>query len=118
MFSVVVGHVLRTFTPIETELPLGGAATKPMEAHPNHFDTTLDDGVTDEARCCGVVSLNGRTGLRPSHLVEGIAKGDHFPGCGVQGCELCLGGGGQDKFDDVGDAEDWPIISRNGVILR
>ena len=43
MFSVVVGHVLRSFTPIETELSLGGAATKPMEAHPNHFDTVLDD---------------------------------------------------------------------------
>ena len=58
MFGVVVHHVVRSSTPVETELTLCGAASEPMEAHPNHFDSALDYCVADEARRGRVVRLN------------------------------------------------------------
>ena len=49
MLGVIVCHVGCAFVPVESELSLGGTAAQPVEAHPNHFDSSLDDRVLDES---------------------------------------------------------------------
>ena len=59
VLSMIVGQVARAFVPVKAKLALGGAAAPPVEAHPNHLDATLDDGVIGETRSCGVIRLDG-----------------------------------------------------------
>ena len=49
VFSVVVCHVGRAFVPVKPELALSGSAPEPKDAHPDHFDAPLDDGVMDKS---------------------------------------------------------------------
>ena len=50
MLGVVVGKIGGPAGPVETKLGLGFPAAEPMEAHPDHFDAALDDGVLNESR--------------------------------------------------------------------
>ncbi len=117
MFSVVVCHVVCSFAPVESELTLGGMAPAPMEAHPNHFDPSLDYCIADEARGGRVVHLDRGSGLFPPHFFKGILEGDHFPGCGVKRSKFCFCSCGHDEFEDVGNGEYRSIVSGNWVIL-
>ncbi len=47
---MVFGKVETTSIPIKTKLVLGGTAAEPVEAHPQHFDAAVDDGVVDKSR--------------------------------------------------------------------
>lgn len=59
MFRVIVCHVCCTFVPIKAELALCLSAVQPVEAHPDHFNSPLDDCVVDESRGSGIVCLDG-----------------------------------------------------------
>ena len=50
MFCVVIHEICRSFVPIKLELVLCCSAAEPVEAHPDHFDAVLDDGVLKESR--------------------------------------------------------------------
>ena len=51
-------------------------AMEPVEAHPDHLDAVLDDGVLNEIRSCRVVGLDERFGcfqpISSSALQSGI----------------------------------------------
>ncbi len=72
VLCTVICQVGGSAVPIETELPLGFPAAKPMQAHPDHFDAALDDGVIYKPHRSGVVRLNGCFGLWPTHFLECI----------------------------------------------
>ena len=109
MLGAVIPPVVTSWGPIETELAPDHAATEPVEAKVHGLDFAGDDGIVDYARRRGVVCLQGRRGLRPSHLGEGLAHRHHFLGGDEEGTELGLGGGGHDGLDNLGDREDGPI---------
>jgi hypothetical protein len=88
-----------------------------MEAHPNHFNSALDYCVADEPGGGRIVSLNRRSWLFPPHFFKGIPEGYHFMGCGVQRGQFCFRRRGHDKFEDLGDGEDWSIVAWNQVIF-
>ncbi len=62
VFGVVIGEIIGTFVPIETELSLEFATSEPMYSHADHFDAACDDGVINKSNCGGVVCLYGRFG--------------------------------------------------------
>ena len=59
--------------PVETKLALGFAAMEPVQADPNHFDLTLDNGIIHETCCRRVICLDGSFGLGPIHFLECIS---------------------------------------------
>ncbi len=83
VLGVVVCHVGGAFFPVKAELALGSTASEPMEMHPDHLDPALNDCVLDESGGSGIVSLDGRWWLFPTHFFERIAQGDHFACCDV-----------------------------------
>ena len=48
--------------------------------HIHHFASVRDNGIVNNTRSCGVVSLDGAFGLGPSHIDEGLAVGNHLMG--------------------------------------
>ncbi len=56
-----------------------------------------------DADCSGVVHLDWSVGLWPTHFVEGLSERNHFLGGGVESSKFGFGGGGHDKFHDLGD---------------
>ncbi len=57
-------------------------------------------------------------GLWPTHFVEGLSERNYFFGGGVESSKFGFGGGGHDKFQDLGDRQDGVIVSGERVILR
>ncbi len=62
-----------------------------------------DNGEVGVAKGSGVVHLDGRAWLRPTHFDEGLTEGDHFLGCGVESAKFSFGGRRHDKFNYLGD---------------
>jgi hypothetical protein len=69
----VVSVVSRPWSPLVAELTLGFAAAEPPEVHVHGFHLFGDDGFVGNTKCCGVVGLNWRLGLRSAHFLEGIS---------------------------------------------
>ena len=69
---------------MEPELALCRLAVEPMQLHPYHLDSPLNDGVIDETGCSGVVHLYGRFGLFPAHFFQRVAEWYHFSCCEIQ----------------------------------
>ena len=63
--------------PLVVKVVLGVAALDPPEAHVNEFEHLVHHGLVCDANGGGVVSLNGRGGLRPAHFHESFSKGYH-----------------------------------------
>ena len=64
----IVAFVAGSWGPVDTELPLGFAATHPMEAHIHCLGSLGDNGFVDDAYRRRVVSLNRCFWLRPTHF--------------------------------------------------
>ena len=56
---------------------MGIAAAESPEAHVHGLENFIDHGVVGDAGGGRVVALDGRAGLRPSHLCESVLKGYH-----------------------------------------
>ncbi len=56
-----------------------------------------------DADCSGVVCLDWSSGLWPTHFVESLLERNHFLDGGVESSKFGFGGGGHDKFQDLGD---------------
>ena len=78
--------------------------------HVNGLHFFVYDGFVGNARGCGVVSLDGRLGLRPAHLNEGLAEGDHFFGADEERSKFEFGSGRCYKLDDLCNGEDGSIL--------
>ncbi len=72
-----------------------------MEIH--GFGFLQDNGEVGDASGSGVVCLDGRAWLRPTHFNEGLLEGGHFLGGGVESAEFSFGGRRHDKFHYLGD---------------
>ncbi len=59
VLGVVIGHIGGAFRPVKAKLMLCRTTAEPVEAHPNHLYSSLDDGVRDEASCSRIVGLDG-----------------------------------------------------------
>ena len=103
--------------PIVTKLKLLDAIAHPVETHVHGFRAARGDGVVDHAKCRRVVGLDRRRGLGVAHLNEIMTGWDRFVAINVEGAELCLGGGGHDSFDNLGDGEDGAVVGGVGGIV-
>ncbi len=72
-----------------------------MEIHGLGF--LWDNGDVGDANGSGVVHVDGRAWLRPTHLNEGLTEGDHLIGGSVESAEFGVGGRRHDKFHYLGD---------------
>ncbi len=61
-----------------------------------------DNGEVGDANGSGVVHLDGRAWLWPTHFNEGLTKGDHFLGSGIESTKFGFGGRKNDKFHYLG----------------
>lgn len=54
----------------------------------------------------------------PTHFAEGFSERNNFFGGGVESSKFGSGGGGHDKFQDLGYRQDGAIVSGERVIIR
>ena len=77
MIYTVVGQVLVSWCPVVAKVFLGVAASEPPEAHVHGFENLVHHGLVGDASGVGVVTLDGRGGLRPAHFHESVSEGYH-----------------------------------------
>ena len=77
MFGTVVGQVLVSWCPVVAEVFLGVAALDPPEAHVHGLEHFVHHGLVGNASGGGVVALNGRGGMGPSHFDKSVPEGSH-----------------------------------------
>ena len=68
ILGAVVDKICAARSPVEAELALGFTAVEPTESHVHGFNVFGDDGLVDDTGGSGVVGLDGRLGLRPTHF--------------------------------------------------
>ena len=76
-----------------------------MVFHVHGFGFALDDGVISNTNCCGVITLYGKFGMRPTHLDEGLTKLEHGFGAYKEARKFGFGSRRHDKLDYLGDSE-------------
>ena len=91
ILGAIVGKIRVARSPVEAELALGLAAAEPPESHVHGFDVFGDNGLVDDTGGSGVVGLDGRLGLRPTHFDKGLEHGDHSFGADEEACEFGFG---------------------------
>ena len=77
ILGTVISQVLVAWCSVVAEVFLGVAASEPPEAHVHGFEHLVHHGLVGDACGSGVVSLNGRGGLRPAHLDESVTEEYH-----------------------------------------
>ena len=77
MLGTVIIQVLVAWCPVVAEVFLGVAATDPPETHVHGVEHLVHHGLVGHACGSGVVSLNGRRGLRSFHLDESVPQRYH-----------------------------------------
>ena len=80
MLGTVVSQVLVSWCPVVAEVFLGVASSDPPEAHVHGLEHFVHHGLVGDACGGGVVTLNGRGGLRPAHFDESVPEGYHCLG--------------------------------------
>ena len=90
VLGVVVCPIVTALIPVVAKLLL-------------RFVFLRDNGEVGDATGSGVVCLDERAWLRPTHFDEGLMEGDHFLGDGVESAKFSFGGRRHDKFHYLGD---------------
>ena len=90
---------------------------QPMEPHVHGLSATGDNGVVYHDKCRGVDGLYLRQGLPVAHRNEGVPGGNHFSAIDVESAKFCLGGGGHDGLNYLGDGQDAAVIGRTGRFI-
>ena len=93
LLRVVVAFVSGACVPEKAKLSLCFAAAQPVKAHIHRFGALGDNGVVGDANGRGVVGLDWRFGLWPSHFLESLAERDELFRCDEERGEFGLGGG-------------------------
>ena len=70
ILGAVVGKIHVAGGPVEAELSLGFAAAEPPESCVHGFGVLGYDGLVDNINGGGVVGLDERLGLQPTHFGE------------------------------------------------
>ena len=94
----VIGIVFEASAPVDEEITLGDAVFDPVEAHVDGFGAALFDGIIGNTGGAGIICLDGRGGLRVTHIFQGGAKGGAVFTVVEEGAELGLSGGGEDRL--------------------
>ena len=76
-----------------------------MEVHVHQFYLSWNNGFVDNSDGGGVISLDGRGRLRPSHFDECFMQRNHFLRFNEKRAKFRFGCRGHDKFDDCGNGE-------------
>jgi hypothetical protein len=100
VFSLVVGKIFFSASPMDVELALAFAIFEPVESHVNGLGTALFDGVVGDAGSTTVVNLNGSGWLWMAHFVQNYS--DHDPLFRVEktGAQFGFGGGCENHLHD------------------
>ena len=109
IFVAKIGKIVCTSSPKEPELALIFVAAEPVVLHLHGFGLTLDDVIIRNINCSGVITLDGRFGMRPTHLDKGLKNLDHGSGADEEAVYFGFGSRGHDKLDYLGDSEDRAI---------
>jgi hypothetical protein len=88
VFGVIIGPVFGTSIPVISKLVLRCAATKPPKAHIHHLSPAGHNRFVGNTNGSGVISLDGRFWLWPSHGNEGLPVGNHFSCSNEKGCKF------------------------------
>ena len=70
ILGAVVGKICAAGGSVEAELALGFVAAEPPESHVHGLDIFGNNGIVGDSNSSGVVILDGRLGLRPTHFNE------------------------------------------------
>ena len=87
--------------PVSPKMLLVGAAAKPVEMHVHGLGLFGLDGVSDNTKDCGVVSLNGCGWLWMAHFYEEVSLQNDFMCIYVEHTEFGLCCQGHNGFDDL-----------------
>lgn len=80
MLCAVITPVFRASIPVNSKLLLGDAVAQPVVPEVPRLGFAWDECGVGHANSGGVVALEGRAGLLPTHFGEGLAKRKHFLG--------------------------------------
>ena len=118
IFGAIIGNIVSTRIPKEPELALSFAAGEPVVLHVHGFGLTLDDGVISNTNYSGVITLDGRFGMGPTHIDKVLTKLDHGFGAYEESRNFGFGSRGHEKLDYFGDSEDRAIYGRDRIVFR
>ena len=77
IFCAIIGKIVGTRRPKEPELTLSFTVAEPVVLHVNGFGFSLDDGFIRKPNCGGVIKMDRRFEMRPTHLDKGLTELDH-----------------------------------------
>ena len=80
--------------------------------HVHGFGVALDDGVISNPNCSGVITLDGRFGMRLTHLNKGLTNLEHGFGTDEEDSNFGFGIRGDKKLEYLGDSENRVISDR------
>ena len=116
MFGHIITEVCGSCAPVGSELFLILSAPKPMKSHVHCFQF-FQDVVVDDAKCRGVVDLDGGWGLWMAHFRKELSLGYGLLRVDEQCASFGFGRRGHDCFDDLRDGEDGAIVGWIFVVL-
>jgi len=88
MFDMIIGPVFGTSIPVVTKLVLRCTESKPPESHIHHLGPAGHNRFVGNPNRGGVISLDRRFWLWPSHSNEGLSMGNHFASRDEEGREF------------------------------
>eukprot|EP00980_Cylindrotheca_fusiformis_P017524 scaffold5497_cov135-Cylindrotheca_fusiformis.AAC.3 len=112
----VIGKVGAAGFPEDVELSLGDAVADPVVSHVDVASLVLFDGVVGDTRGGGVVSLDGRGGLRMVHVEKCLAEDQGLFQIDKQSTTLGFGSGAGDVAQDADGVENG-AVGRDGIRL-
>ncbi len=103
VLGAVVCPIVAALIPVVAELLLRFLAAEPPYAEIHRLGFLRDNDEVGDPNGSGVVHLDWRAWLRPTHFDEVLTEGDHFLGGGVESAKFGFGGRRHDKFYYLGD---------------
>ena len=117
IFCAIIGKIVGTRRPKEPELTLSFTVAEPVILHLHGFGFALDDGVSSNNNCSGVIIIDSIFGLRPTHIYKVLTKLDHGFGAYEEAINFGFGSRGHNKLDYSGDSEHRDISSRDRSVF-
>ena len=117
LFCAIIGKIVGTRIPKEPELNLSFTAAEPVVLHVHGFGFSLNDGVISNTNCSGVITLDGRFWMRPTHLNKGLTNLDYGFGEDEEAISFGFGSRGHDKLDYLGNSDHMEIYGRDRSVF-
>ena len=116
MLGVIIPPVAWSAPPVNSELILSSAVSKPMRPHVHCLRSLWLDVVGYDCLGGSIVRLHGRFGLWVPHFLERSSSGHCLACIDVHGPDFCFRCGGHDGPDDLGDVEHGSVVGRVFVV--